>query len=468
MIDIVIFGVTGNLARKKLLPSIFTLEQYGYLPDDLRIIGTGRNPFDQSYFREKVKQGILEKSNVKDGPSLERFISRFHYLHWEDPLESSLRLKDLIAPSSLFYLSLPPELFAPTAQVIAQAGLSEEDKGFRRIVLEKPFGWDEASSRELNSMIHETWNEFQIYRLDHFLGKETVQNILVFRFANMLMEPIWNRNHIRQVQITVFEDIGIEDRGNFYDKVGAMRDMIQNHLLQILALTAMEPPVRLDPTFLRDEKVKLLRSVRPLEVSRMDTSAIRGMYRTYRKERGIPEDSFTETFVALKLFLDNWRWKGVPFYLRTGKKLGISRTEVAIEFKLPPLSLFDPCMCGSEPFVNNWLIFEIKPEQKISLIMQAKKPGIELEASSLVLTAPYQRDGYVPLPDYSSLIKDILEGERSHSLRFDEINWSWHILEPVLQQWGRDSRDLAIYEDGSRGPSSQGRILEEDHQWRSI
>ncbi|MBN1333834.1 MAG: glucose-6-phosphate dehydrogenase, partial [Synergistales bacterium] len=393
MTDLVIFGVTGNLARKKLIPAIFTLEEYGYLPGDMRIIGTGRKPLDQSSFQKNIRDLLQFSRKSCSKNQLERFTNRFSYFQWKDPLESALKLKNTLDSSSLFYLSLPPKFFASTAEALAKAGLNDETMGFRRIVLEKPFGWDEASSVELNSLIHDHWDESQVYRLDHFLGKETVQNILVFRFANMLMEPIWNRNFIRQVQITVFEDIGIESRGQFYDKVGALRDMIQNHLLQIMALTAMEPPARLDPTFLRDEKVKLLRSVRPIGIHENTSTAVRGMYRSYKEEQGIPENSNTETFVAMKLFLDNWRWKGVPFYLRTGKKLKTTITEVSIEFKLPPLSLFDPCMCGSEPFVNNWLVFEIKPEQKISMIMQAKKPGLDLEASSMVLTAPYQRDG---------------------------------------------------------------------------
>lgn len=466
MMDIVIFGVNGNLARNKLIPAIFTLEKENYLPPPLRIWGLDLGYMENKVFRKRIDLDLRKATSSSRRDSLKRFCDRFFYMQWSDPAKDGLRLKELLSDSSIFYLSIPPSGFATLSEHLARAGLARNDKGFRRLVLEKPFGWDEKSSSALDEKIHSYWEESQIYRLDHFLGKETIQNILVFRFANMVMEPLWNRNHIRQVQITAFEEQGIGTRGAFYDEVGALRDMVQNHLLQILALTAMEPPASIDPTFLRDEKVKVLRSIPPLTEESAEKCFIRGQYRGYGKERGILPSSTTETFVAMKLFIDNWRWKGIPFYLRTGKRMKSSITQVAIEFRMPPLSLFNTCLCGSEPFDSDWLIFDIKPEQKMSLIMQAKKPGIELEASSISLSSPYQRDGYRALPDYSSLIKDLIEGDRSHSLRFDEIHWSWHAIQPVLDNWASSVGGPFIYEDGSGGPAEQNLILEEGHEWK--
>lgn len=468
MTDIVIFGINGNLSRKKLIPSLFRLEEEELLPEGTLITGLGRRDQDIGELRERIRTSLESVLETFDPGKMALFLSRLRYMGWKDPHRDASLLAEYIKDDAIFYFSLPPSAFRSTADILAEAGLNREDNGFRRLVLEKPFGWNEDSAIDLNRNIHKNWDESQIFRLDHFLGKETVQNIMVSRFANMFLEPVWNRNYIKQVQITVFETQGIEDRGEFYDKVGALRDMVQNHLLQILALTAMEPPARIDPLFLRDEKVKLFRSVRPLSPDQTDLNSVRGTYSSYTEEPGIPADSRTETFAALKIFIDNWRWKGIPFYLRTGKKLPVTRTQVAVEFNIPPLSLFKPCMCGSEPFANNWMIFDIKPEQKMRLIIQAKKPGMNLEASSLSLTAPYQRDEYKPLPDYSSLLKDILEGDSSHSLRFDEINWSWHIIQPLLDAWEKDMSRPELYPDNSEGPKCQNYILEDGHQWRYI
>lgn len=456
MIDLVIFGATGDLTRRKLLPALYQLEAAQKLPEGLRIIGVGRKLVEPGLFREQARES-LEKFEGKIDPGVwDRLSGRIGYEASDYSVESLRAMSHRLAPSVLFYLALPPDVFPTVAANLGQAGLSKENGGFRRLVIEKPFGHDLASALELQNQLLQHWSESQILRIDHYLGKETVQNVLVFRFANAWLEPLWNNLHIAQVQITVAEEIGVEGRGEFYDKVGALRDIVQNHMMQLLTLSALEPPPKIEADLLHNEKVKVLRSIRPL----CRENLVRGQYVGYLEEAGL-ESSSTETFAALKLYLDNWRWKGVPFYLRTGKKLARKHTEVALQFKGPPQRLFEDTDCNPEP---GWLVLEVQPQEGMHIDVEVKTPGLQLSSRRTSLRASYRSKGLGELSAYATLILDALNGDRSLFLRFDEVEWAWRVLEPVL----RPVDPPELYAPGSIGPNNQFSLLEDGHRWRKL
>jgi glucose-6-phosphate 1-dehydrogenase len=481
---VVIFGATGNLSRIKLLPALFRLERAGRLAPQTRILGFGRRDWEDADWRTEVMQNLTERIGAGLDPDVtSRLSERLSFVSGdlEDPaafgrLAERLRADPALPPNLIFYLAIAPRHYGEVAQHLATGGLNSQQQGWSRLVVEKPFGFDLESAEILDERLHRYFSEDQIYRIDHYLGKSTVQNILVFRFANLLLEPLWNRNYIDHVQISHSEARGIEERAGFYDGVGAMRDMIQSHLLQMLTLVAMEPPPCLDAEALRDEKVKVLRSMRPIPREAVHAHAFRAQYRGgqtgkdkvpgYLEEPGVGHNSATETYAALKLYIDNWRWRGVPFYLRTGKRLEQTQSLIAIRFKHPPQQLFR--YTAIESLKPNWLLLNIQPSECMRLEIQVKQPGLEmltqterLDASTCTI-APDQIDAY------EALILDVIEGDHSLFLRYDEVNWAWRVVDPVLKLWATERDYIHTYPAGTWGPAEANRLFDrEDQDWRN-
>ncbi len=485
---LIIFGASGDLARRKLLPALFALYASRTLPEPFTILGVARTEMSDEEFRRRMREAVTEHGRVQPPSELvwERFARALFYLPG-DPKDPALypRLQKFLADTEqrtgssnrLFYLATPPSLYDDIVENLGRSGLAQEERGWTRIIVEKPFGQDAASARALNQQLGRFFREEQIYRIDHYLGKETVQNLLVFRFANGIFEPVWNRNHVQHVQITVAETIGVETRGAYYEEAGALRDMMQNHLLQLLCLIAMEPPVTFDAAPVRDEKNKVMQAIRPIDRTRINEVALRGQYAAgrvdgrpavaYNEEKGVARDSRTETYAALKLFVDNWRWAGIPFYLRTGKRLARRVSEIVIQFRRTPHMIFRRHPAGVDP---NVLVIRIQPDEGIALTVAAKVPGPDLRLGPVTLDFRYgEVFGGQPPEAYERLLLDAIHGDATLYARGDWVEQAWAILEPVLASWREPGTPgPALYDAGSWGPAEADAVIARDGAaWRN-
>lgn len=479
-----IFGSTGHLSRTKLLPSLYHLEADKRLPEGISIVCVGRKAWNDETWRTEVSRWLEERLGDRlDAECLSRFLAKIYYFLGDiKDLETFRLLREYLentpdfSANYVFYLSLPPAEYKMVAQRLAHNHLNREDSGWRRLVIEKPFGYDLEDAQTLDHSLRKDFGEQQLYRIDHYLGKETVQNVFVFRFANLMLEPLWNRNYIDHVQITHSEVAGIEDRAEFYDGAGALRDMIQSHLLQLLTLVAMEPPPNLDAESIRDEKVKVLKSIRPITKNAVHAHAFRAQYSRgrvgdrnvagYLDEAAIPKHSTTETYAALKLYIDNWRWRNVPFYLRTGKRMTESHSMISIRFKHPPQQLFRETQIAE--IAPNWLLLGIQPEQCIRAELQIREPGIGMRTRTTQLDASTCAGGGFHLDAYEALLLDVIEGDHSQFLRSDEVLWAWRVVDPVLKVWAVERDFIPTYPAGSWGPQEANRLFEKESQyWRN-
>jgi glucose-6-phosphate 1-dehydrogenase len=488
---VVIFGAAGDLTKRLLVPALYNLRREKLLPDDFSIIGIARADKDDEAFRQGFDVSIREFSNgPQNGADWVWLRERMFYLKGdlEDAgtyrsLSERLadnRSKAARAGNALFYLATPPSVFAPTVLQLGKAKLLQESEGcWRRVIIEKPFGRDLQSAKELNRKILSVMSEKQIYRIDHYLGKETVQNIMVFRFGNGIFEPLWNRNHIDHVQITVAETVGVEARGKFYDATGALRDMVPNHLFQLLELVSMEPPTCFAADAIRTEKSKVLGAVHPFGAEDALRNVVRGQYsagtvagkpmKAYRASPDVDPDSTTETYVSLKVLLDNWRWAGVPFYLRTGKALTTRSSEIVIRFKQAPFALFRDTPV--ERLTPNDLVLHIQPEEGVTLSFSAKKPGPKVILGGVEMRFDYKDYFEVaPSTGYETLIYDCMIGDTTLFKRAEEIEAGWRIVQPLLEAWSGGRNDPpSIYAAGSEGPAEADELLARDgRQWRPL
>jgi glucose-6-phosphate 1-dehydrogenase len=481
---LVIFGGTGDLAHRKLLPAIYNLAHEGALPERFNLIAVSRSDIPGEDYRAMARESIEKYSRRPPDPQvLEKLLEQVRYVPGTfdddsvfDRLEDELAKFDDeagLAFSRIFYLSTAPKFFALIVQRLGEHGLDRHDEADVRVVIEKPFGTRLAEAQELNRQVLSVLDESQVYRIDHYLGKETVQNVLAFRFANGMFEPIWNRNFIDYVQITASEDLGIGRRADYYDHAGALRDLVQNHMLQLLTLLCMEPPVTFDADEVRDEKVKVLHAVAPpppdaVERARYTPGMAEGKEAVgYVEEEGVPEDSRTETYVALRLEVDNWRWAGVPIYLRTGKRLARKVTEIAVTLKpVPHLAFAAEGSVGVQP---NQLILTVQPNEGVSLSLSAKIPGTRMRIRPVNMEFLYGTSFLSQSPEaYERLILDVMRGDATLFTRDDEVEAQWRIIDPILETWAHDDRPLAEYPAGTRGPEEAERILAPGHRWRAI
>jgi glucose-6-phosphate 1-dehydrogenase len=497
---LVVFGASGDLSNRKLIPALYHLAYQNLLPPNFSILGFARTKYTDEEFRELAREGVKEYGLNGIDDHIWHWFSQglFYQSGSYDDLASFKKLAERVEEiektrptngNHVYYLATPPSVFEPITTLIHEVGLCRGDmEGMQRIIIEKPFGHDLASARALNQHLLKLFREEQIYRIDHYLGKETVQNILVFRFGNGIFEPIWNRNYIDHVQITVAEALGIEDRGGYYDKSGAIRDMLQNHMMQILALTAMEPPFAFEPEAVRDQKVNVLRAIRPIDPAQVNDWVVRAQYASggsdgkeipgYLHEKGVPANSTTDSFVAMKLDIDNWRWKGVPFYLRTGKALSTKLTEVNIVFKRPPLMLFDT-LAGDKLPPSNVLTLRIQPDEGIRLSFDAKRPGPTVIIERVAMDFSYREQfGSQPNADaYERLLLDAILGDTTLFIRRDEVELAWERVGRILDGWQLQEDafkeqdkilKLPKYAAGTWGPKEADELLAKDGRyWRN-
>ena len=477
---IVIFGASGDLTHRKLIPALYNLYKIGRLSENFSVLGVARSELNDETFREKMREALIHNEETTPD-TLDAFCSHLYYqsVNTSDaqdygklvPRLDNLHDKYKTCGNTLYYMSTPPSLYGVIPECLAAHGLNTEEYGWKRIIVEKPFGYDEKTAKALDVQIHRFFEEHQIYRIDHYLGKETVQNLLVLRFSNGWFEPLWNRNFIDYVEITGAESIGVEERGGYYDGSGAMRDMFQNHLLQVLAMVAMEPPAIINANSMRDEVAKVMHSLRPLTAEDMEHNLVLGQYTAaeingkmengYLEEKGVPADSRTETYIALRCEIENWRWAGVPFYVRTGKRLPARVTEIVIHFKTTPHPVF------SQNAPENKLIIRIQPDEAISMRFGLKKPGAGFEAKEVSMDFRYaDLAGAQVLTAYERLLLDAMKGDATLFARTDAVHAAWKFVQPILDYKANGGR-IHEYEAGTWGPVAADKLIAKQGKvWR--
>ena len=477
---IVIFGASGDLTHRKLIPALYNLYKIGRLSENFSVLGVARSELNDETFREKMREALIHNEETTP-ETLDAFCSHLYYqaVNTSDaqdygklvPRLDELHDKYQTCGNTLYYMSTPPSLYGVIPECLAAHGLNTEEYGWKRIIVEKPFGYDEKTAQALDVQIHHFFEEHQIYRIDHYLGKETVQNLLVLRFSNGWFEPLWNRNFIDYVEITGAESIGVEERGGYYDGSGAMRDMFQNHLLQVLAMVAMEPPAIINANSMRDEVAKVMHSLRPLTAEDMEHNLVLGQYTAaqingkmengYLEEKGVPTDSRTETYIALRCEIENWRWAGVPFYVRTGKRLPARVTEIVIHFKTTPHPVF------SQNAPENKLIIRIQPDEAISMRFGLKKPGAGFEAKEVSMDFRYaDLAGTQVLTAYERLLLDAMKGDATLFARTDAVHAAWKFVQPILDYKANGGR-IHEYEAGTWGPVAADKLIAKQGKvWR--
>ncbi|MHB1131561.1 MAG: glucose-6-phosphate dehydrogenase [Chloroflexota bacterium] len=486
---IVIFGASGDLTRRLLMPALYDLACFDCLDGRFEVLGTGRTPLSDEAFRARVREALASKDGrATNDPRWLDFEQRLHYLVGDpnDPAfyprlaaDLEARRQEGASQNRLFYVATPASLAEPIVQGLGAAGLARSENGWSRIVLEKPFGRDLQSARDLNRVVLGVFSEEAVFRIDHFLGKETVQNLAVFRFGNSMFEPVWNRNYVEYVEITAAETLGVEGRAAFYEETGALRDMVANHLLQLLTITAMEPPVAFDADAVREEKVKVLRSIRPMSVEEVAARAVRGQYRPgmiggtpvpgYRDEPGVGESSTAETFAAVEFYVDNWRWHGVPFYVRTGKRLARSVTEVVLHFKATPHTLFTHV--PERHTAPNQITLRIQPDEGIGISFAAKRPGSEMRSVSVKADFAYASVFGSEIPTaYETLLLDAMLGDATLFARDDELEAAWRIITPIEEAWAQlPLPAFPNYAAGTDGPPEADSLTARNgHAWCPI